>query len=65
MLVCAVTSTATALNRWLVAYRKLAIREAEVVEVTPEPAELPVPVPARITALSSPDLHKIRPLEQH
>ena len=64
MLVCAVTSTATALNRWLVAYRRLAAREAEVVEVTPEPAEL-VPVPARITALSSPDLRRVSPLEQH
>jgi phosphatidylglycerophosphate synthase len=64
MLVCAVTSTATALNRWLVAFRKLAAREAEVVVEATEPAELPVPVPARMAALSSPDLHKIRPLEQ-
>ncbi|HUS28638.1 MAG TPA: CDP-alcohol phosphatidyltransferase family protein [Kofleriaceae bacterium] len=66
MLVCAVTATATALNRWLVAYRQLAAREAAAIEAaTPEPAELPVPVPARISALSSPDLRKVRPLEQH
>jgi phosphatidylglycerophosphate synthase len=67
MLVCAVTSTATALSRWLIAYRTLAAREqaemAETPDVAPELAA--VPVPARITALSSPDLRKVRPLEQH
>jgi phosphatidylglycerophosphate synthase len=61
MLVCAVTSAATALNRWLVAYRTLAAREIAAREAA---AEIPaVAVPARIPALSSPDL--ARPLEQH
>jgi phosphatidylglycerophosphate synthase len=64
MLVCAVTSTATAINRWIIAYRTLALREAAALE--PAPDELPaVAVQARITALSSPDLRKVRPLEQH
>lgn len=62
-LVCAVTSTATALNRWIIAYRTLAAREAAAIEPAPE-QELPA-VPARITALSSPDLRKVLPLEQH
>ena len=64
MLVLAVTSAATAVNRWLAAYRKLAEQEA-LEPVVSEPAtELPA-VAARITALSSPDLRKVRPLEQH
>jgi phosphatidylglycerophosphate synthase len=68
MLVCAVTSTATALSRWVMAYRELARREALAqpapVELDEEPA-MAAPVPARIASLSSPDLRKVRPLEQH
>jgi phosphatidylglycerophosphate synthase len=63
MVLCAVTSAATALSRWLTAYRKLAEREAaETVPVT-EPAQQPVRLPA--AAMTTSDLHKIRPLEQH
>lgn len=67
MLICAVTSTATAISRWVVAYRELARRESvgvvpEVEEVEPAAVQ---PVPARIASLSSPDLRKVRPLEQH
>ncbi|HTL38185.1 MAG TPA: CDP-alcohol phosphatidyltransferase family protein [Kofleriaceae bacterium] len=64
MLVCAVTSGATAINRWVIAFRTLAAREAAAVEPVLEP-ELQVPVQARIASLSSPDLRKVRPLEQH
>lgn len=70
MLVCAVTSMATAISRWVMAYRELARREAlekpaaAAVVVDVEPAAV-APVPARITSISSPDLRKVRPLEQH
>jgi CDP-diacylglycerol--glycerol-3-phosphate 3-phosphatidyltransferase len=62
MLICAVTSGATAVNRWVVAYRELAKREAE--PVVEEEAE-PMPLPPRIASISKPDLVKVRPLEQH
>jgi phosphatidylglycerophosphate synthase len=67
MVICAVTSTATAVSRLVVAYRELARRESmgvvpEVEDV--EPAVV-APVPARITSLSSPELQRVRPLEQH
>lgn len=66
MLLCAVTSTATAMSRWVAAYRELARREAPAqpaaVELGVEPA---IAVPARIASLSSPELRKVRPLEQH
>lgn len=68
MLICAVTSTATAISRWVVAYRELARREGAGVEAVDEETSEPAvaaPVPARITSLSSPDLRKVRPLEQH
>lgn len=66
MLICAVTSTATAISRWVIAYRELARRESVGVTVEEvEPAAVAAPVPARITSLSSPDLRKVRPLEQH
>ncbi len=67
MLICAVTSTATAISRWVIAYRELARRESGVlpeVEEEVEPAAV-APVPARITSLSSPELQRVRPLEQH
>lgn len=57
MVVCALASTATAINRWLVAFRELARREAVAAEVVavavvaaaPAPAPLPYkPVPAKL-----------------
>jgi phosphatidylglycerophosphate synthase len=59
MLVCGVASTATALNRWIVAHRELAKRLGEPIELAPE-AVLPPP-----RALPAADLRKVRPLEQH
>lgn len=62
MLICALTASATAVNRWAVAYRELALREAEPVF---EEEAAPMPLPPRITSISKPDLVKVRPLEQH
>jgi phosphatidylglycerophosphate synthase len=63
MVLCAVTSAATALSRWLSAYRKLAERETAEAQPVTEPAQMPVRLPA--AAMTTSDLHKIRPLEQH
>jgi CDP-diacylglycerol---glycerol-3-phosphate 3-phosphatidyltransferase len=61
MLLCTLTATATAINRWIHAFRELSKRDVENVVV-----EAPVtPMPARVASLSRPDLPKIRPLEQH
>lgn len=62
MLICTLASTATAVNRWIVAYRILAQREAEPL-VVEEPAVMPLP--PRLASLSSPDLPRVRPLQQH
>jgi phosphatidylglycerophosphate synthase len=62
MLINAATSTATAINRAIVAFRVLAQREAETV-VVDEPASMPLP--PVVASLSKPDLRKVRPLEQH
>jgi phosphatidylglycerophosphate synthase len=62
MLITAATSTATAINRWIVAFRELAKREAEPV-VAQAPAAMPLP--PVVASLSRPDLPKVRPLEQH
>jgi phosphatidylglycerophosphate synthase len=64
MVLCAVTSGATALSRWVTAYRALALREAEAAEAA-EPAQVPVPPRLPAAAMTTSDLHKIRPLEQH
>jgi hypothetical protein len=61
MLITAATSTATAVNRWIVAFRVLSKREAEVVPVE-QPAAMPLP--PVVASLSKPDLRKVRPLEQ-
>jgi phosphatidylglycerophosphate synthase len=61
MLITAATSTATAINRWVVAFRVLAKREAEPV-VVDEPSTMPLP--PVVASLSKPDLRKVRPLEQ-
>ena len=63
MLICTATSTATAINRWIHAFRELAKREAEPV-VVETPTAMPLPAP--LASLSaSPDLRKVRPIEQH
>jgi phosphatidylglycerophosphate synthase len=62
MLITAATSTATAINRWIVAFRELAKREAEPV-VVEQPAAMPLP--PVVASLSGTDLRKVRPLEQH
>ena len=63
MLICTATSTATAINRWIHAFRELAKRQVEPV-VVEEPAAMPMPSP--LASLSaSPDLRKVRPIEQH
>ena len=62
MLITAATSTATAVNRWVIAFRVLAKREAEVVPVE-EPAAMPLP--PVVASLSKPDMPRVRPLQQH
>lgn len=62
MLICALSSSATAINRWIVAFRELSKREAEPV-VEEEPAAMPLP--PGIASISKPNLPKVRPLEQH
>jgi len=69
MLICAATSAATALNRWIGAFRVLAKRAAEPA-VIEQPAAVPPPaVVASLSATdlrkSAPELRKVRPLEQH
>jgi CDP-diacylglycerol---glycerol-3-phosphate 3-phosphatidyltransferase len=62
MLICTLSTGATAINRWIMAFRELSKRAAEPV-VLEEPAAMPLP--PRIASLSKPDLRKVRPLEQH
>jgi CDP-diacylglycerol---glycerol-3-phosphate 3-phosphatidyltransferase len=62
MLICAATSTATAINRWIIAFRLLAQRESQPV-VVEEPASLPLP--PVVASISKPNLPKVRPVEQH
>jgi CDP-diacylglycerol---glycerol-3-phosphate 3-phosphatidyltransferase len=62
MVITAATSTATAINRWIVAFRVLAAREAEPV-IVDEPSAMPLP--PVVASLSKPDLRKVRPAEQH
>jgi CDP-diacylglycerol---glycerol-3-phosphate 3-phosphatidyltransferase len=66
MLICTLASSATAVNRWVVAFREL--KDIEAREVAPpvvldEPEVMPVP--ARLKSLSNPELPRVRPLEQH
>jgi len=64
MLILTVAATGTAISRWVIAYRALERREAEkAAAAAAEPAAMPIP--ARVPSLSSPDLRKVRPLEQH
>lgn len=56
------TSTATAIARWIAAYRVLSKREAQPVVADP-PAALPLP--PVVASLTPSDLRKVRPVEQH
>lgn len=65
MLVCGVGSTATAISRWIVAYRELARRHplrgaSDAAALAPSTP--PVPTPARV--LIPPHVRKVAPLEQ-
>lgn len=64
MLVTAATSTATAVNRWIVAFRVLSKRDEATPVVVAEPPALPLPTPV-VASLSASDLRKVRPIEQH
>ncbi|HEX5058540.1 MAG TPA: CDP-alcohol phosphatidyltransferase family protein, partial [Kofleriaceae bacterium] len=67
MLICAATSAATAINRWIIAFRELSKRTAPV--VVEEAPAMSLPVVASIAPAelrkSAPELRKVRPLEQH
>jgi phosphatidylglycerophosphate synthase len=64
MLICALASGATALNRWIVAFRELAKREAlqppaPVVVDQPEV----MPIPSTLKSLSDPELKRVLPAQ--
>lgn len=63
MLLCAVTSTATAISRWVSAFRELSARDTKPVVEEPV-VDTPPPQP-RPMSISNPELRKILPLEQH
>jgi phosphatidylglycerophosphate synthase len=64
MVICGVASTATAVNRWVIAYRELVRRHEARVEVEEiAPALPPAGVPSRV--LMPAHVHKVAPLEQH
>jgi phosphatidylglycerophosphate synthase len=54
MLLVAVASTATAINRWIMAYRVLAKRDAELLAKTPAP--VPEPIVAKPEPVRSPEI---------
>jgi CDP-diacylglycerol--glycerol-3-phosphate 3-phosphatidyltransferase len=64
MLICGVASTATAINRWIVAYRVLAARDGEQVAVAVPAPAAPVRAPMPALAASAPPKVQ-KPLEQH
>jgi phosphatidylglycerophosphate synthase len=65
LLLCGIASSATAINRWIVAHRALAAREAApALSTAPEAARSPAAVRPAI-ALSSTGVRDARPLEQH
>jgi phosphatidylglycerophosphate synthase len=66
MLICGVASTATAISRWVVAYRELARRYGARVQpesISTAIQQPSVPAPARV--LISSHVRKVAPLEQH
>jgi phosphatidylglycerophosphate synthase len=54
MVVCAVASTATALSRWIAAFRELARRDALAAAAAPEPVAVAVPAPVAAQAQAAP-----------
>src|SRR5258707_5706651 len=64
MLICGVASTATAISRWIIAYRELArrhpLRAPDAAVIAPSTPS--VPPPARV--LIPPHVRKVAPLEQ-
>jgi CDP-diacylglycerol---glycerol-3-phosphate 3-phosphatidyltransferase len=67
MLICGVASTATAVNRCVVAYRELARRpgsRAEAEAIT-HPPSAPASMPATARVLLPAHVRKVAPLEQH
>ena len=64
MLICGVASAATAVNRWLVAYRELVRRHeaAAPLDVLPQAIASPGVAPR---VLIPSHVHKVAPLEQH
>jgi hypothetical protein len=64
MLLCGAFSAATAVHRWIVAYRELVRQSAEAVVVVDEPIVQPVAARSAM-ALPAAAVHKVRPLEQH
>jgi phosphatidylglycerophosphate synthase len=62
LLITTATSTATAVSRWVAAFRVLAQREAQPPVVVEEPSTMPLP--PVVSALTPGEL-KIRPVEQH
>jgi CDP-diacylglycerol--glycerol-3-phosphate 3-phosphatidyltransferase len=66
MLICALTSAATAINRWIVAFRELSHGEdLPALSALDDGREVAPMPPPRIAAINKPDLVKVRPLEQH
>ena len=64
MAICGVASTATAINRWVVAYRELAQRHAARTQAESIAAPIgPSAVPSRV--LMPAHVRKVAPLEQH
>ena len=66
MLICGVGSTATAVNRWIVAYRELTRRYeagAKAESITPPVAPAIAPATARVMLPAH--VRKVSPLEQH
>jgi phosphatidylglycerophosphate synthase len=68
MLICGVGSTATAVNRWVVAYRELS-RRSQISAQAEAQVQLPVPPPPSVTAtaraLMPSHVRKVAPIEQH
>jgi phosphatidylglycerophosphate synthase len=62
MLICGVGSTATAISRWVIAYRELARRHA--LDATDAPVITPPSPPAPVRVLIPPRVPKVAPLEQ-
>lgn len=65
MLICGVASTATAIGRWITAYRELARASERRAPADPAPMLGPPGVAAPARVLIPPHVRKVAPLEQH